>query len=79
MKCWWTMLMPRAIASAGPGDGDGRPIEQDLALVGRGQPVQDVHERGLARAVLAEQRVDLAGADLEVDRVVGDDAGIALA
>ena len=30
MKCWWTMLMPRAIASAGPVMLDGLPVEQDL-------------------------------------------------
>jgi hypothetical protein len=30
------------------------PIEEDLALVGLQQPVQDVHQRGLAGAVLAE-------------------------
>ena len=32
----------------------------------------------LAGAVLAEQGVDLAGPDLEVDAVVGDDTRIAL-
>ena len=78
MKCWWTMLMPRAIASAGPLIVTGLPSSSDLALVGRGQPVQDVHQGRLAGAVLAEQRVDLAGPDVEVDPVVCDDARIAL-
>ena len=78
MKCWWTMLMPRAMASDGPAIWTGVAVEQDLALVGRGQPVEDVHERRLAGAVLAEQGVDLAGTDLEVDAVVGDDARVAL-
>ena len=78
MKCWWTMLMPRAIASAGPADRDGLAVEQDLTLVGRRQPVEDVHQGRLAGAVLAEQRVDLARPDVEVDPVVGDDARIAL-
>ena len=45
---------------------------------GRRQPVQDVHQGRLAGAVLAEQGVDLAGPDVEVDPVVRDDAGIAL-
>ena len=78
MKCWWTMLMPRAMASDGPSILTARAVEQDLAAVGRGQPVQDVHQRRLAGAVLAEQRMDLAGPDFEVDAVVRDDAGIAL-
>ena len=52
----------------------GSAVEQDLALVGRGQPVEDVHQGRLAGAVLAEQGVDLAGPDVEVDVVVGDDA-----
>jgi hypothetical protein len=42
------------------------------------EPVEDVHQRRLARAVLAEQRVHLAGEEVEVDGVVGDDAGEAL-
>ena len=70
--------MPRAIASDGPAMWTGFAVEQDLALVGRGQPVEDVHERGLAGAVLAEQGVDLARADVEVDVVVGDHARVAL-
>ena len=78
MKCWWTMLIPRAIASDGSADRDGVAVEEDLALVGRRQPVQDVHQGRLAGAVLAEQRVDLAGPDVEVDRVVCDDARVAL-
>ena len=74
MKCWWTMLMPRVDGVGGPGDLDGLAVEQDLALVGLGEPVEDVHQRGLAGAVLAQQRVDLAGPHVEVDAVVGDDA-----
>ncbi len=68
-----------------PGDGVGWAgdahlitVEQDLTLVRRGQAVQDVHERRLARAVLSQQRVDLPRAHVEVDVVVGDHAGIAL-
>ncbi len=60
------------------GDLDGLPVEQDLARVRRGQAVEDVHERRLAGAVLAEQGVDLAGPHVEVDAVVGDDARVAL-
>jgi hypothetical protein len=52
-------------------------VEQDFALVGRRQPVEDVHQGRLAGAVLAEQGVDLAGPDLEVDPVVGHDTRVA--
>ena len=33
MKCWWTMPMPRAMASDGPAMVDRLAVEQDLALV----------------------------------------------
>ena len=56
----------------------GSPSTQDLALVGLHQPVEHVHQRGLARAVLAEQGVDLAGLDDQVDVVVGDQVTEAL-
>ena len=78
MKCWWTMLIPRAMASVGPRMSTGWPSMQDLALVGHGEPVQDVHQGRFAGAVLAEQRVDLAGREVEIDRVVGEDARISL-
>jgi len=59
-------------------DRDRLVVEQDLALVGLDQPVEHVHQRGLARAVLAEQSADLAGLDDQVDVVVGDEAAEAL-
>ena len=54
---------------------DALAVEDDLALVGLREPVEDVHQRRLAGAVLAEQRVHLAAAEVEVDVVVGDGAG----
>jgi hypothetical protein len=42
------------------------------------EPVEDVHQRRLAGAVLSEERVHLAGGDVEVDMVVGKHAGEAL-
>ena len=53
-------------------------VDQDLALVRPVEAVEDVHQRRLAGAVLAEQRVHLALAQVEVDAVVRDDAGEAL-
>ena len=53
-------------------------LDQDLALVGVVEPVEDVHQGRLPRAVLAEERVDLALAEVEADVVVRDDPGEAL-
>ncbi len=48
-------------------------LDPDLALVRVVEPVEDVHQRRLSGAVLAEQRVNLAPAKIEVDVVVGED------
>ena len=48
---------------ARPGEGDGLVVDEDLSGVGLVEAVEDVHERGLARAVLAQEGVDLAGFD----------------
>ena len=52
---------------------DGLALDQDLALVGVVEPVEDVHEGRLARAVLAEQGVHLPLAEVEAHVVVRDD------
>ena len=59
-------------------DRERLPVQEHLALVGLVEPVEDVHQRRLARAVLAEERVHLALAEVEVDRVVREDAREAL-
>ena len=62
-------------AHAGPlrlervGELDPLPVELDLAGVREVDAGQDLHERALAGAVLAHQRMDLAGEQAEVDRV----------
>ncbi len=56
----------------------GRALEHDLALVGPVQAVQAVHQRRLARAVLAEQRVHLARPHVEIDAVVRGEVAEAL-
>ncbi len=48
---------------------DGAAGEPDLAGVGRVDPRQNLDQRRLAGAVLAEQRVDLAAPDVEIDVV----------
>src|SRR6266576_2483707 len=49
-------------------------VDEDLAVVGPVEAGEDVRERALARAVLAEQCVHLAGGGLEVDALVRNDA-----
>ena len=78
MKCWCTIPTPASIAARGDPSCTARALDPDLALVGVVEPVEDVHQRRLAGAVLAEQRVHLALAEIEADVVVGDDAGEAL-
>lgn len=60
----------------GPGDADRRAVDKDLALIRHGKAVEDVHESGLAGAVLAQQGVDLAPLQVEIDVIVGDHPGI---
>ena len=72
MKCWWTMLMPRSIASDGPAIVTGLPSSRISPSSGVASPYRMFIRVDLAGAVLAEQGVDLAGPDVEVDAVVGD-------
>ncbi len=68
-----------AARGAGIGDSDRRAIEQNLAFVRRLDPVNHLDEGRLASPVLAEQRMNLARLDLEMDVVVGAHAGERLA
>ena len=52
---------------------DRSTVEQDLAAVRAVQAGEDVHERALAGAVLAEHGMDLTHAQVEGDPVVGED------
>jgi hypothetical protein len=54
-------------------DPDWLIVQEDLAVVGLQQTIEDVHQGRLASPVLTEQRVDLARLDREVDVVVGDE------
>jgi hypothetical protein len=54
-------------------DLDRLAVNADLPLVRVVKPVEDRHQRGLAGAVLPQQGVDLAAAEVEVDPVVRDD------
>ena len=59
--------------------GDLGAVDLDGARVGRLDAVEDLHQRRLAGAVLADDRVDGAAPDVDVDVVVGDHAGEPLA
>ena len=54
---------------------DPPAVEGDRALVGAVQAGEDVRQRRLPGAVLAQQRVHLAQRRIEVDPVVCDDPG----
>src|SRR3989449_507742 len=47
-------------------DGGENAVDRDPAAIGAVEPAQHVHERGLARAVLAEQPVDLTARGGEI-------------
>ncbi len=66
-KCWCTIPMPAAMAWAGEWNWHDRTVDLDVAGVGSVDAREHVAQRRLAGAVLAEQRVDLAAAQLEVD------------
>ncbi len=48
-------------------DRQFRPVEQDLAAIGRVEAHDAFDERGFAGAVLAEQRVNRSGGDINRD------------
>ena len=70
-KCWNTMPMPRRRASAGLAIVDRPALPEDAPLVRLQRAVEHLDQRRFAGAVLAEQRMDLAGADFEADVVAG--------
>ena len=78
MKCWCTMPMPSAIASSGRWMRRTCAVDQNLAAVGRVEAIGDAHGRRLPGAVLADDGVNGAGLDRDVDVVVGEHAAEAL-
>ena len=53
-------------------------VDEDLAAVGAVEAVRDAHGGGLARAVFADDGVDGAGGDDDVEMVVGENGAEAL-
>ena len=71
---WKMQTMPARAASDGFGEGDGPAGEAHLAGVGPQHARDDLDQRRLAGAVLAEHGVDGAAAAGEVDAFEGADA-----
>src|SRR5712691_444148 len=63
---------------AGRMEAHGYALDEGRPIVGLVQAGEDVHQRALAGAVLPEQRVDLAVAQVEIDMIVRDEAREAL-
>ena len=72
VSSWWTKASPRRVASSGPWRRTGSPSIDDLALVGLDDAGEDLDQRALAGAVLAEQADDRAGHDHAVGMVERD-------
>ena len=68
--------MPRSIASRGLAMRDRLALDQDLALVGPVHAGQDVDQRRLAGAVVADQAERLAAVEVEGHALQRVDAGI---
>ena len=71
--------MPSASASRGLPISTGCAVDADLAGVLAVGAAEDLHQRRLAGAVLAEQHVHFAGVQRQIDAVERDDAGKGLA
>ena len=67
-----------AIGSGSIPGRTGRSLKADFAGVRLVDARQDFYQRGLARAVLAEQRMDFAASDVEIDVVERERSGEAL-
>ncbi len=70
--------MPKSMLRRGESIEHGFAVDDDLALVRLLHSREQSQQRGLARAVFAEQHVDLAAAEVERHLVQGDDAWKAL-
>jgi hypothetical protein len=69
------VAMPAFMAACGFGNAAGWPSHTISPSSGRCAPAENLDERGLSGAVLAEQAVHLAGAHLELDAVERAHAG----
>ena len=70
-KCWKTMPMPSALACIGLVTTTGWSFQKIVPPSGCSDPNSIFTRVDLPRAVLAEQRVDFAGNDVQIDAVIG--------
>ena len=66
MECWKTVAIRPRQAAMSPSEGAGRAVEAHLARVRRVEAAQDRDQRGLARAVAADQAEAAAGLQAQV-------------
>ena len=79
LSSWWMIAMPRAAASTLSLSTTGSPSRTICPDDGRLDSAEDLHQRGLACAVLAEQHGDRSAADIEVDALERVGAAVGLA
>ncbi len=68
----------KAPCGGGAGDGDFAAFPEDRSVIRLDDAVDDLHQRRLAGAVLAQHRVNFPGQHGKVDVFVGDDRRISL-
>ena len=78
LSSWWMMATPARSASRTLAKRTGASSIRISPSCGGEDAGEDLHQRRLAGAVLAHERVNLAGAEVEVDAVERGDAGEAL-
>ncbi len=64
---WKMVATPAACARSRVGEADRDAVEQHLAAVRLDDAGEDVHQRRLPGAVFAEERVNFAALEIEVD------------
>ena len=78
LKAWWTIPMPAAMASSAEWKRTSLAAQSDRPFVRLLQPIEERHQRRLAGAVLAHDRVDLAARDGEVHMIVREERAVSL-
>ncbi len=68
---WWIDPDAEGVGVSRRVDVDRLPLHAEGASVGAVRPLQHAHEGGLARAVLADEREDLARPELQRDAAQG--------
>ena len=78
-RSWYTVAMPRSRASRGEANVTSSPSRRTLPSLGLVHTGEDLDERRLAGAVVAEHARDLTGPHRRGDPLEGDDVAVVLA